>query len=352
MKKIITLLIAVVSVMVLTACRRADIKILMPGEYIDTAIVRAFEKETGKKVQIITFDSNEAALTKARTEKYDLYLPSDYMAEQMIKEDMIQKIDWSKIPNLKRDSDFPDVLNDLLNELEADFSLLDYLVPYFWGNLGIVYNKETVTLEQLEAAQWEIFKNKELNMVMYDSSRDGFFVALKSLGYSANSSDEAELKEAEAWLKDMTSTATITFLTDEILDDMLVPRFDLSLTYSGDAVYLLSEQEKLGYFVPSIGTNVFVDGFVIPKEVNDLDAVYAFINFISSYDNAKQNTLEIMYQSPRKDVYNEMLEANSELADYKDAYQVERHENDELFRYVPAAKAFIDDAWATIRASN
>lgn len=352
MKKILTLIVATFALITLSACKRADIKILMPGEYIDETLVRAFEKESGKKVQITPFESNEAALTKARTEKFDLYIPSDYMAEQMIKEDMIQKIDWSRIPNLNRESSFPEILNDLLLELEADFSLLDYLVPYFWGNLGIVYNKEKVTLEQLEEAQWEIFKHKDLNIVMYDSSRDGFFVALKSLGYSANTSNETELKEAEAWLKDMTASTKITFLTDEILDDMLVPRYDISLTYSGDAVYLLSEQDKLGYFVPSIGSNVFVDGFVIPKEVKDIDAVYDFINFMSSYEHAKQNTLEIMYQSPRSDVYNEMIAEGSELYDYLGAYEVIRHENDELFRYVPTAKTFMDDAWATIRAGN
>ncbi|MGI6360651.1 MAG: ABC transporter substrate-binding protein [Acholeplasmatales bacterium] len=352
MKRILGLFILVVSLLFLTACGKADIKILMPGEYIDGLLVRAFEKEYGKKVKIVTFESNEAALTKARSEKYDLYLPSDYMIEQMIKEDMLQKIDWTKVPNLNRETSFPDELQTLLDVYEEEFPLLDYAVPYFWGNLGIVYNKETVSLETLEAAQWDIFKNTSLNMVMYDSSRDGFFVALKSLGYSANTDNETELLAAENWLKDMTKTARITFLTDEILDDMLVPRYDLSLTYSGDAVYLMSEQSKLGYFVPTVGSNVFVDAFAIPKEVNDLDAVYDFINFMSRYDSAKQNTLEIMYQSTRKDVYNEMLSEGSDLYEFKDAYRVIMHPEDELFRYVPANKRFIDDSWATIRASN
>ena len=303
-------------------------------------------------MKIVTFESNEAALTKARSEKYDLYLPSDYMIEQMIEEDMLQKIDWTKISNLNKETSFPDELQSLLDAYEAEFPLLDYAVPYFWGNLGILYNTETVSLDLLEASQWEIFKNTSLNMVMYDSSRDGFFVALKTLGYSANTSNETELKEAENWLKDMTKNSRITFLTDEILDDMLVPRYDLSLTYSGDAVYLMGEQPKLGYFVPTVGTNVFVDAFAIPKDVNDLDAVYDFINFMSSYKSAKQNTLEIMYQATRKDVYNEMLAEGSDLYDLRDAYRVVLNPEDELFRYVPANKRFIDDSWATIRASN
>lgn len=352
MKKIIITSVFILSALILTACRGADLKVLMPGDYIDKSLVRAFEKETGKKVQIVPFESNEAALTKARTEKFDLYIPSDYMAEQMIEEDMLLPLDWTKITSMNKEDSFPEELNSLLEELETDFPLLNYMVPYFWGNLGIVYNKETVSLELLEQEQWNIFKNKDLNMVMYDSSRDGFSVALKHLGYSANTNNLNELAEAKSFLEDMTTNSKVTFLTDEILDDMIMPRYDLSLIYSGDAVYVMSEQSKLGYFVPDVGTNVFVDGFVIPKDTKDVELAYEFINFFSTYDNAKQNTLEIMYQSPRADVYYEMLKEGSELYEYKSAYEVIRHPNDELFRYVPDAKKYIDDNWALIRASK
>lgn len=352
MKKITGFILLVVTLVTLTSCKQADIKLLMPGEYIDLSIVKSFQKETGYKVKIVPFESNEAALTKLKTESFDLVIPSDYMVEQMKKEDLLLKIDWDRITELDRETSFPDELKSLLDELEEEFSLLDYNVPYFWGNLGILYNKKKVSIELLEQEQWNIFKNTELKIVMYDSSRDGFFVALKELGYSGNSSNTNELKEAENWLINMAKQPNVVFLTDEILDDMKIPKYDLSLTYSGDAVYLMDSNSDLGYFVPEIGTNVFVDGFSIPKEARDLDAVYAFINYISSYENALKNTLEVMYQSPRKDVYEEMIIEGSDLYEYVDAYKVVRHQNDELFRFVPFTKEFTDDAWAKIRSSK
>lgn len=352
MKKILSLIISAVTLITLVSCRAADIKLLMPGSYIDKSIVRSFEKETGKKVSVVPFESNEAALTKLKTEKFDLVIPSDYMIEQMIKEDLLQKIDWTKVTELNKETSFPNELKSLLDELGEDFPILDYSVPYFWGNLGILYNTKKVNKELLEQQQWNIFRNTELKIVMYDSARDGFFIALKELGYSGNTAVESELLEAEAYLKNMAKQANVVFLTDEILDDMKTSKYDISLTYSGDAIYLMDSNADLDFYVPTIGSNIFVDGFVIPKGARDLDLVYEFINHISSYENALSNTLEVMYQSPRKDVYELMISEDSELYHLVNAYQVVRSENDELFRYVPLAKAFIDDSWARIRSSN
>lgn len=352
MKKILSLIISAVTLITLVSCRAADIKLLMPGSYIDKSIVRSFEKETGKKVSVVPFESNEAALTKLKTEKFDLVIPSDYMIEQMIKEDLLQKIDWTKVTELNKETSFPNELKSLLDELGEDFPILDYSVPYFWGNLGILYNTKKVNKELLEQQQWNIFRNTELKIVMYDSARDGFFIALKELGYSGNTAVESELLEAEAYLKNMAKQANVVFLTDEILDDMKASKYDISLTYSGDAIYLMDSNADLDFYVPTIGSNIFVDGFVIPKGARDLDLVYEFINHISSYENALSNTLEVMYQSPRKDVYELMISEDSELYHLVNAYQVVRSENDELFRYVPLAKAFIDDSWARIRSSN
>ncbi len=353
MKKTLSLIISLIALTMLTSCKAADIKLLMPGSYIDKSIVRSFEKETGKKVSIVPFDSNEAALTKLKTEKFDLIIPSDYMIEQMIKEDLLQKVDWNKIPDFNKETDFPEELKALLDELGEDFPILDYSIPYFWGNLGILYNKKKVSKTLLEQEQWNIFRNEEIEkIVMYDSARDGFFVALKHLGYSGNTDVESELIDAEKYLTDMAKQSNIVFLTDEILDDMKVSKYDISLTYSGDAVYLMDSNDDLDFYVPTIGSNVFVDAFAIPKESRDLDLVYAFINHMSKYQNALNNTLEIMYQSPRKDVYELMISRDSELYHLVNAYKVVRNENDELFRYVPSAKAFIDDSWAKIRSSN
>lgn len=352
MKKIVSLIITAITLVTLVSCKAADIKLLMPGAYIDKEIVRSFEKETGKKVSIVPFDSNEAALTKLKTENFDLVIPSDYMIEQMIKEDLIQPIDWTKITELNKETSFPEELKSILDELGEDFPILDYSVPYFWGNLGILYNTKKVSRTLLEQEQWNIFRNRELKIVMYDSARDGFFIALKELGYSGNTDVQSELLEAETYLTNMAKQSNVVFLTDEILDDMKVSKYDISLTYSGDAVYLIDSNEDLDFFVPTIGSNVFVDAFAIPKESRDLDLVYAFINHMSTHENALKNTLEVMYQSPRKDVYELMISEDSELYHLVNAYKVVRNENDELFRYIPKAKTFIDDSWARIRSSN
>ncbi len=354
MKKVMLLVVVLVSSLVLTACKEADLKILMPGEYIAEDIVPMFQKKYKVRVKIVPFESNEAAITKLKTEKFDLMIPSDYGAEQLIAEDLIYPMDWSKIDAIDKDVDFPDVLNDLFTmyaEDETPLALLDYMVPYFWGNIGIVYNKEKINKAQLEAAQWNIFSNSSIKKVMYDSSRDGFMVALKHLGYSANTTNQNQLVEAETYLKTVSKTKDIVFLTDEVLDDMRIPKYDIALVYSGDAIYLMSEQSKLDYFVPTVGTNVFIDGFVIPKTSRNIELAYTFINYVSTYEIAKLNTEEIMYQTPRKDVYNYILSSESALYEFKDAYDVKINPNDELFRYIPQVKSFMDDAWANIRSS-
>lgn len=355
MKKILTMLILILSAFTLASCKEADLKILIWGEYMDDSIVPAFQKEFGVKVKLVPFESNESAITKMKTEKFDLIVPSDYAAEQMIEEDLIQPIDWTKIPNLNRETSFADELKNIFdtvkNDPEDSVDLLNYMVPYFWGNVGILYNKEKISLEELEEKQWDIFKKTDIKTVMYDSSRDGFMIALMQLGYSPNTTNVDELKQAETYLASIAKQSNVVFLTDEILDDMKVPRYDMSLTYSGDAIYIMSEQPKLDFYVPTVGANIWADGFVIPKNARNAELAHQFINFISSFDNARKNTEFVMYQTPRKDVYEFMISAESELYEYRHVYQVKMNPNDEIYRYDKGAKSFMDDAWARIRTS-
>lgn len=318
------------------------------GEYIDPSIIKGFEDENNVCVSMSTFASNESAITKMKTESFDLVIPSDYAIEQMVEEDLIRTLDWSKIIDFNPTTDLASGLVSILNELE--FELLDYGVPYFWGNVGILYNKDVVTLNELEAEEWDIFKSNDYEIAFYDSARDGFMVALKSLGYSMNTATQTELNEAENWLMDLANNDKVVFLTDEILDDMMTLSYDLALTYSGDAIYLMSEQDKLDFYVPNSGTNVWVDALVIPKNAKNVDLAYAFINYVILEESATLNTEYVMYSSPRKDVYEAMISENSDFYEYKSAYDVVIHEFDEVFRYVPITKAFVSDAWARIRA--
>lgn len=325
-----------------------SVKVFNWGEYMDPAIIKNFEKEHDVCVKLVTFDSNESAITKMKTESFDVIMPSDYAIEQMVGEDLLEVIDWSRIDNLDKTTGLADGLSSILESVP--FNLLNYGVPYFWGNVGIVYNKDEVTLAELQEKQWNIFK-ESYDIAFYDSARDGFMVALKQLGYSMNTSNTAELTKAENWLKEIAGKSNVTFLTDEILDDMPELKYDLALAYSGDAIYLMSEQDKLGFFVPTVGTNVWVDAMVIPKNAKNKDLAYDFINFVSSYDQALLNTEYVYYSTPRKDVYEDVILEDGEFYDYIDAYEVIINEHDEVFAYLPEVKNFTSDAWARIRIS-
>lgn len=354
MKKLAVLVLVFISGLFLSSCGEADLKILLPTLYIDEQLVKEFEKEYKVSVKTISFASNEAAISRLKRETFDLVIPSDYAIEQMIDEDLILPIDWMKI-NLDRNTGYADPLMGLVNayaEAEKPVPLLDYAVPYFWGNLGIIYNSKKEGLKEIvEEEGFGAFLRNDLKKVVYDSSRDGFALALKQLGYSVNTTNETELKAAEQLLKDIAGTSNTLFLTDQIIDDMADLKHDIALTYNGDAVYVRSLQENVGYFAPESGTNVFLDAFVIPKKSRNLELAYEFINFISSHDNAVRNAEEVFYVSAIKTVYDYMVtdESSSFYAD-KDIYMIEyRSGKDELFRYIPTVKKFMDDAWARIR---
>ncbi|MDY0210561.1 MAG: ABC transporter substrate-binding protein [Acholeplasma sp.] len=355
MKKLVALIALVLVGTTLTGCgvvrsitcmNKEKLALFNWGEYIDPALIKAFEKENDVCVTMSTFDSNESAITKMKTQSFDLIIPSDYAVEQMVEEELLQTMDWSKITTFNRETDLASGLQSILDNVE--FDILSYGVPYFWGNVGVLYNKDNVSLEILQAKEWEIF-NEDLDIAFYDSSRDGFMVALKNLGYSMNTEEASELNEAENWLSDLARKDNVVFLTDEILDDMVKLSYDIALTYSGDAIYLMSEQEKLGFYVPTTGTNVWVDTMVIPKNAKNTDLAYAFINFMLTYDSQMANTEYVMYTTVRQDVYTELITEGSDFYEYVDAYNVVIHTNDEVYGYNAVTKTFMSDAWARIR---
>lgn len=355
MKKIFLLMLVLITGILLASCKEADLKILLPTDYLDESLVKEFEKEYGVKVKTISFVSNEAALLKMKRETFDLMVPSDYLIEQMILEDLILPIDWDQI-ELDKSTGYALPLMDIIRgyaENENPVPLLDYSVPYFWGSLGIIYNsKKEGLLEILENENWGVFLRDDLKKVVYDSSRDAFLVGLKHLGYSVNTTDENELKEAESLLENVADTRNVLFLTDEIMDEMADLKQDIALTYNGDAVYVRGLQRDVGFYIPTTGTNVFVDAFAIPKKSRNIDLAYKFINFISEHERALKNTVDVCYVSAIRTVYEYMInDESSPFYNDRDIYTIEyNEEKDELFRYIPAVKKYTDDAWTRIRA--
>ena len=319
------------------------------GEYVGEHIIRDFEKETGAKVMLENFDSNEQMYIKvANKEAYDILVPSDYMIERLISEGYLQKLDKSKLTCM-------DKLNKAVKGLPYD-PKNEYSVPYFWGTVGIVYDKTKVSEDDLKKEGYNIFLDQKYkgDIYLYDSERDSFMMALKSLGYSMNTSDQGEIDKAYQWLLKCVGTMNPEIVTDEIIDNMAQARKALGLIYSGDATYVMAENPKMGYYLPDSGTNQWSDAMVIPKNAKNVDLAYAFINYASDYDGAYDNSSYVGYTSANKKVMEDLHGKGGEFEGI-DAY-IPRTDNkkDEVFEYNERTKKIISNLWSKVKiaASN
>ncbi len=319
------------------------------GEYTGENLIEMFEEYTGATVVMDLFDSNEQMYIKvANGESYDVLVPSDYMIQRMIQEDLLQPLDHSKL------TCFGD-LNEAVLGLPYDPEN-EYSVPYFWGTVGIVYDKTKVDEVDLAEKGYNIFLDTKYSgdVYLYDSERDSFMMALKALGYSMNTEDEAELQAAYEWLLRCVETMDTEIVTDEIIDNMAQARKALGLVYSGDATYVMSENEDVGFYLPETGTNQWSDGMVIPANAKNPDLAHEFINFVSSYDGAYDNSSYVGYTSANMEV---MLELSGKGGDYEglDSFIPRTdNENDEVFVYNEATRRIMSNLWSKVKiaASN
>ena len=320
------------------------------GEYTGENIIQDFEEKTGAKVIMDIFDSNEQMYIKvANGESYDILFPSDYMIERMIGEDLLMPLDQSKIKDALKQLD-PSTLN-----LDYDPGN-KYSVPYFYGTVGIVYDKRKVSLEDLERDGWRIFLNEKYkgDIYLYDSERDSFMMALKSLGYSMNTENEEELQLAYQWLCQCVQTMEPEIVTDEIIDNMANARKALGLIYSGDATYVISENENMGYYCPSEGTNRWNDAMVIPKNAKNPELAYEYIKFASEYDGAYDNSSYVGYTSANKEVREALYGEGGDYEGIESYIPRSDYEKDEAFNYNAETKKIMADLWSRVKivASN
>lgn len=358
MKKLLTILLTSFMIMSLTGCSSSSeqsnameiygadtLNVYNWGEYIGEDVISNFEDEYGVKVNYSLFDSNEVMYTKLQSgTKYDVLIPSDYMIERMIQEDLLQAINRDMITNF-------DQLDPAVVGLSYDVEN-QYSIPYFHGTVGIVYNKNNVDAATVEQQGFEVFRNEEFKgrVFAYDSERDSFMMALKSLGYSMNTVDETELNDAYQWLIDMDEKVEPSYVTDEVIDAMINGEKDIALVYSGDATYILSENEEMAYYAPiASGTNQWSDAMVIPANSEASKLANEFINYMISYDVAYANSEYVGYTSSN-------LQAKSDLSTGEgyyvgiDAYlpRVDAA-NDEIFEYVPEQVGIIADLWIKVK---
>lgn len=351
MKKLIVLCI----LLTLVGCSKSDpvdkygsdvLNVFNWGEYIGEDVIANFEEEYGVKVNYSLFDSNEIMYTKLLSgNNYDVIVPSDYMIERLMEEELIQPLDYSYMTNL--DDLDPEVLT-LRDEYDDGGK---YSIPYFWGSVGLVYNKNVVSEEKLDELGWSILKDKEYagRIFMYDSERDSFMVALKALGYSMNTENMDEINKAYDWLCELHDTMNPSYVTDEVTDAMINNEKDIAVVYSGDAAFIISQNDDMAYYVPKEGTNVWSDGFVIPANAKNPKLANEFINYMMSYDSAMDSSIEVGYTSANKKVV-ETISSDGEVYNNNDAYIFDvSNPKNEVFKHNDTLKKVLSDMWVRIK---
>ena len=263
------------------------------GEYIDPETLTMFEEETGIKVVYDEFETNEIMYPKveAGSSAYDVVCPSDYMVQKMIENDLIQELDYDKIPNAKEN-----IGAEYYEQAAAYDPGNKYCVPYCWGTVGIIYNK---TLVDTPPTKWaDLWDEKYAdNILMMDSIKDSFMVALKKNGFSSNSLDESELQIAT---NDLIAQKPLVqaYVVDQVRDKMIGGEAAIGVMFSGDAIYVIGENPDLDYVIPEEGTNVWIDGWVIPKNAPNKENAEKFIDFMCRPDVALKNFEYITYGTP------------------------------------------------------
>ena len=292
------------------------------GEYLDPEVITLFEKETGINVVYEEFETNEIMYPKVQSGAiaYDVVCPSDYTIQRMIENDLLAELNFDNIPNIKN------IGQEYFKQSRQFDSENKYSVPYCWGTVGILYNK-TMVDEPIDS--WSVLWDEKYkdNILMQDSVRDAFAVALKYKGHSLNSTDLDELEEAKELLIKQKPLVQ-AYVIDQVRDKMIGNEAAIGVIYSGEAIYTQLENPNLEYVIPKEGSNVWMDSWVIPKNAKHKENAEAFINFLCRPDIAKMNFDYITYSTPNtaaRELIEDPAIRNSKIA-FPDASELERCE--------------------------
>lgn len=351
-KKVFALVLSVVMVMSLTAgltgCgssaeSKGEVNVYNWGEYIDETLLDEFTQQTGIKVNYTTYSDNESlySMLSSGTADYDVIIPSDYMISRLISEGMLEKLDFDNIPNYS-------YIDDAYKGLEYDPDN-EYSVAYTWGTVGIIYN---TTMLDYVPDSWSVLWDENLSgqILMFDNSRDALGIALKYLGYSQNTTDEAQIKEAVDLLIEQRPLVQ-SYVMDQIFDKLEGGEAAVGPYYAGDAITMIAENPDLAFVTPKEGTNLFVDAMCVPKGAANKANAEAFINFMCDPENMAKNIEFIGYSSPSsaaRELLSDDLK-DSEIA-YPDASLLA---NDDTFINLPQATLDLyDSEWVRLRTNS
>ncbi len=268
------------------------------GEYISDGsddsldLNKEFEALTGIKVNYTTYGSNEEMYVKIKLGgiNYDIIIPSDYTTAKLIEDGLVQKLDFSQIPNFKYiDEDFINPIYDPTGQ---------YSVPYAWGITGIIYNTTVVDKPESEIS-WDILFDKkyEDQILMYYNPRDAFAVAAAYLGYSLNTTNENEIRHIAQVLKEQKPIVQ-AYVMDEIYDKMESGEAAIGVYYAGDSLTMIDSNPDLNFVIPTKGANLYTDTIAIPANAENVEAAHIYINFLNEPEVAAANIDYIQYASP------------------------------------------------------
>lgn len=322
------------------------------GEYIDESVIKQFEEETGIKVVYDLFETNEEMypVIQAGAVKYDVVCPSDYMIQKMRENNLLAEINLDNVPNLKE-------VDPKYLEMSKSFDPENkYSVPYSWGTVGILYNTKMVDAKDVPT-KWSDLWNEKFkdSILMQDSVRDSFMVALKSLGYSMNTTNEAEIKEAKELLIKQKPLVQ-AYVIDQVRDKMIGGEAAIGVIYSGEMLYIQNEVKNLNldysleYVIPEEGTNLWLDSWVIPANAPNKENAEKWINFLCRPDIAKKNFEYITYPTPNKgafDLLDPELRNNKTLFPESDVLK-----NSEVYKYLgDQVDSLYNEAWKEVKSN-
>ncbi|MDO4810801.1 MAG: extracellular solute-binding protein [Eubacteriales bacterium] len=297
-------LLAVLVITGRTATTDRVVNVCSWGEYIDESLIDEFEEKTGITVNYQTAESNEAlySLIEMGGADFDVIVPSDYMVARLIDEGLLAELNYDNIPNYA-------LIGEQYKHLSYDPEN-KYTVPYTWGTLGIIYNSAMV---DEEITSWDaMFDPKYAGQVlMINNSRDAMAAALLDLGYSINTTDEAQLQEAFDLLAGAKNHGVYqAFVMDQVFQKMEGGNAAIAMYYAGDYLTMLENNEDLRFVVPKEGSNWFVDAMCVLKSSQHKAEAEEWINFIASTTSSLANMDYIWYASPNAEA----------LAQYPDYY--------------------------------
>ena len=324
------------------------------GEYIDEDVISQFEEETGITVVYDLFETNEEMypVIEAGAVNYDVVCPSDYMIQKMRENDLLAELNFDNIPNI-------DQIDPAYMEMSQSFDPENkYSVPYCWGTVGILYN--TRLLDELGVpapTKWADLWDERLSgeILMQDSVRDAFMVALKKDGYSMNSESKDELEQAKQELIDQKPLVQ-AYVIDQVRDKMIGGEAAVGVIYSGEMLYIQDEVANLGldynleYVIPEEGTNLWLDSWVIPKNAKNKENAEKWIDFMCRPEIAKANFEYITYPTPNKGAF-ELLD--EEMQNNKAVFpDIDSLKDSEVYKYLgDDTDAIYNELWKEVKAN-